>query len=328
VLAQPPLRFCQCHRRRGVHPISDLFNMAIMLVLLTVLYEVGIPGANFGRRRPRPKLPRRECSAMPELPEVESITRRLRPAGGHTIDGVAILQRDLAGQVGATSAHRAIVRVRRHGKSILVELDPPMWLAIRLGMTGQCLVVPRGESRPPHTHVVFTVSGQPWELLYRDPRRFGRWGAALSLKALDLGPDALALRRDTWERIVDSRRGMLRPLLMNQQIIAGLGNIYTNEALFAARLHPRQETSALDDGQRETLYRAIKSRCEPVSGGEGRPSATTAPDGSRGRFRALPRVRPSGAVRRCGAHIEKLPTPDAQPGFCPAASGWSSRASH
>jgi formamidopyrimidine-DNA glycosylase len=263
---------------------------------------------------------------VPELPEVESITRRLRPLlVGHTIDGVAILHKEIwRGQVGADQlSHRAIVRVRRHGKSILVELDPPMWLAIRLGMTGQCLVVPRGESRPPHTHVVFTVSGQPWELLYRDPRRFGRWGAALSLKALDLGPDALALRRDTWERIVDSRRGMLRPLLMNQQIIAGLGNIYTNEALFAARLHPRQETSALDDGQRETLYRAIKSTLRTgIRWGGSTIRDYRAPDGSRGRFQERFRVYGRAGLpckRRCGARIEKLPTPkDAQPGFfCP-----------
>jgi formamidopyrimidine-DNA glycosylase len=263
---------------------------------------------------------------LPELPEVESIARRLRPLlVGQTIESVAIRHKEIwRGDVRADEvSKRSVVRVRRHGKSILVELDPPLWLAIRLGMTGQCLVVSREAPKSPHTHVVLTVSGQPWELHYRDPRRFGRWGAASSLGSLALGPDALALRRETWERILQSRRGMLRPLLMNQQIIAGMGNIYTNEALFAARLHPRQEASALDKTQRATLYRAIKSALrEGIRWGGSTIRDYRAPDGSRGRFQERFRVYAREGLpckRRCGARIERLSAAkDAQPAFvCP-----------
>ena len=143
------------------------------------------------------------------------------------------------------------------------------------------------------------------------------------MAALDLGPDALALRRDRWMGIVQSRRGMLRPLLMNQQIIAGLGNIYTNEALFAARLHPRQETAALNTTQRETLYRAIKSTLRKgIRWGGSTIRDYRAPDGSRGSFQERFRVYGREGLpckRRCGARIEKLPAAkDAQPAFvCP-----------
>jgi formamidopyrimidine-DNA glycosylase len=263
---------------------------------------------------------------VPELPEVESIVRRLRPLlAGRTIERVDVLHPEIwRGALGPESlAKRTIIRVHRHGKSILVELDPPLWLAVRLGMTGQCLVTARGEARSPHTHVVLSLSGEPWELRYRDPRRFGRWGVADSAETLSLGPDALALRRATWEKIVATRRGMLRPLLMNQRIIAGLGNIYTNEALFAARVHPRQESSGLNAAQREALYRAIKSTLRRgIRWGGSTIRDYRTPDGSSGRFQERFRVydragRP--CTRGCGARIQKLAAPkDAQPAFvCP-----------
>jgi formamidopyrimidine-DNA glycosylase len=119
------------------------------------------------------------------------------------------------------------------------------------------------------------------------------------------------------------RRGMLRPLLMNQSIIAGLGNIYVNEALFAARLHPRQETSRLDEARRAALYRAIKSTLRKgILWGGSTIRDYRAPDGSSGRFQERFRVYArEGLVckRRCGARIERLSAAkDAQPAFvCP-----------
>lgn len=263
---------------------------------------------------------------MPELPEVESIVRRLRPAlVGRTIETLELVRRDIVtGDVGVEAlAKRAIVQVCRHGKSILVALDPPLWLVIRLGMTGQCLVAPRGAPRPTHTHAVLTLSGEPWELQYRDPRRFGRWRLARSLNGLTVAPDALALRRGTWRAIISARRGQLRALLMNQKILAGLGNIYTNEALFAARLHPRLEASRLSEAQREALYRAIKTTLRlGIRWGGSTIRDYRTPDGAAGRFQERFRVygragRP--CKRQCGARIEKLPAAkDAQPAFfCP-----------
>jgi len=263
---------------------------------------------------------------MPELPEVENIVRRLRPlVVGRTIEAVDVLHRDIwTGLLSVNELRgRTIVRLHRHGKSAFFDLDPPLWLSVRLGMTGQLLVAQRGEARPPHTHVLVTFAGEPLELRYRDPRRFGAWRLAKSLDEFDLAPDALALRRATWERIVRTRRGMLRPLLMNQRVIAGLGNIYTNEALFAARVHPRQELSRLNPAQREALYRAIKSTLRKgIRWGGSTIRDYRTPDGASGRFQERFRVYDRAGLpckRRCGGRIEKLSAAkDAQPGFyCP-----------
>jgi formamidopyrimidine-DNA glycosylase len=264
---------------------------------------------------------------VPELPEVESIVRRLRPElAGRTIESVELLRRDIwTGDASVDDLpKRSIASVRRHGKSILIETSsPPLWLVVRLGMTGQCLIVPRGAERTPHTHLVLTLGGEPWELHYRDPRRFGGWRATASLADIGLGPDALALRRATWRRIMAERRGMLRPLLMNQAVIAGLGNIYVNEALFAARMHPRQETSRLNEAQRDALYRAIKSTLRKgIRWGGSTIRDYRTPDGESGRFQERFRVYGREGLRckrRCGGRIEKLSAAkDAQPGFyCP-----------
>jgi formamidopyrimidine-DNA glycosylase len=263
---------------------------------------------------------------MPELPEVESIVRRLRPElVGRTIEGVELVRRDiLSGEIDVEAVvKRTVVQVARYGKGILVGFDPPLWLVIRLGMTGRCLVAPRGSPRPPHTHAVVTVSGAPWELQYRDPRRFGGWRVVRSLLEIKAAPDALALRRATWSAILDAHRGQLRALLMNQRILAGLGNIYTNEALFAARLHPKHEASQLADGQREALYRAIKSTLRRgIRHGGSTIRDYVTPDGERGGFQKRFRVYGRAGQpcrRRCGARIEKLPAaPESQPAFfCP-----------
>ncbi len=290
---------------------------------------------------------------MPELPEVESIVRQLRPSLiGRTIEGVDLQRPDiLEGDIGIEAvAKRTVARVARHGKSILLQLtnagagparseqrpnaagrdpqaarrpDSPIWLVIRLGMTGQCVLAPRGAPRLPHTHAVLTFAGERWELHYRDARRFGRWRVASSLAEARRAPDALALRRAAWRRITEAHRGQLRPLLMNQRILAGIGNIYANEILFAARLHPRQQLSRLTEAQRGALYLAVKSilrRGVRYGGSTIRDYRT--PDGGSGhfqdRFRVYARAgRP--CKRRCGARIEKLRAArDAQPGFfCP-----------
>jgi len=292
---------------------------------------------------------------VPELPEVESIVRQLRPALiGRTIEGVDLQRPDiLEGDIGIEAVvKRTVAHVARHGKSILLQLantaaggnsagvdrrsitnsrrnrlagrfESPVWLVIRLGMTGQCVLAPRGAPRMPHTHAVLTFAGEQWELQYHDARRFGRWRVIPSLAEAQRAPDALALRRAVWRRITDAHRGQVRPLLMNQRILAGIGNIYANEILFAARLHPRQQISRLTDVQREALYRAVKSilrRGVRYGGSTIRDYRT--PDGGSGSFQTRFRVyaragRP--CKRRCGARIEKLPAaPDAQPGFfCP-----------
>jgi formamidopyrimidine-DNA glycosylase len=190
---------------------------------------------------------------VPELPEVETIVRGLAPAlQGRRVtsvwtSGLALrLARavDVAG-LRAVSVGRAITSVRRRGKYIMVVTDDRAGagVCVHLGMTGRLRVQPATEARAPHTHVVFSLAGGD-ELRYVDARRFG-WvapGAPLaSLPALaELGPDPLSeLDAAALARALTGVRAPLKAFLLDQTRVAGLGNIYVCEALFAARIHPR-----------------------------------------------------------------------------------------
>ncbi len=228
---------------------------------------------------------------MPELPEVETIVRGLRPAlRGREItavwgSGFALrLARavDLRGLRGV-SVGRRIADVRRRGKYIAVVTTKTSrgtktstatgdeGVCIHLGMTGRLRVQPATEARAPHTHVVFSLDGGD-ELRFVDARRFG-WvapGAPLaSLPALaQLGPDPLsALDAEGLARALDGVRAPIKAFLLDQTRVAGLGNIYVCEALFGARIHPttpagrvRRRAPALLAAVRATLEGGIARR--------------------------------------------------------------------
>jgi formamidopyrimidine-DNA glycosylase len=191
---------------------------------------------------------------VPELPEVETVVRSLRPhlrearIGAVWTSGLPLR---MARPINRIELQRLCVGartagVRRRGKYILVDLDRAKGKAgvlVHLGMTGRLLVVSRDQPKAPHTHVVWSL-GQGRELRFVDPRRFGWVQAAPEVDALpelaDLGPDPLAeLTLAQLRELLASSRAPLKAFLLDQRRIAGLGNIYACEALFRARLHPR-----------------------------------------------------------------------------------------
>ena len=228
---------------------------------------------------------------MPELPEVETIVRGLRPVlRGRVItavwgSGLALrLARavDLRGLRGV-SVGRRISDVGRRGKYITLvtasrDAKPAKapdlsddGVCIHLGMTGRLRVQPATAARAPHTHVVFTLDGAD-ELRFVDARRFG-WVAPgtplASLPALaQLGPDPLSgLDAEGLARALDGVRAPIKAFLLDQTRIAGLGNIYACEALFGARIHPttpagrvRRRAPALLASVRATLEGGIARR--------------------------------------------------------------------
>ncbi len=211
---------------------------------------------------------------MPELPEVETIVRGLRACVlGRRISS-AILRRtdillsapeDFVGQL----TSRKIAGVLRHGKYIIIELDradlhlPGKFLLIHLGMTGQLLLADRDQLEPRHTHLVLELEdgrSPPrlgrGELRYADFRRFGRLALLdedqLRSALASLGPDPLATRpRDFVERLC-KRRTTIKAALLNQRVLRGLGNIYADESLFRAQIHPGRRAHRL---KREELIR-------------------------------------------------------------------------
>jgi formamidopyrimidine-DNA glycosylase len=203
---------------------------------------------------------------MPELPEVETVARGLhRLLVGRTIVGATVhWPRTIAfppvdefhkGVVG-----RQVVSVGRRGKYVVLNLDRGC-LLIHLKMTGRLLVVPAGDPVDDHTHALFDLDDGS-QLRFQDTRKFGRVYLVDDPEQVtaQLGPEPLAedFSLDDFRRLLARRSGRLKSLLLNQQFLAGLGNIYADEALFAARLHPLRRADSLTAEEQARLYVAIR----------------------------------------------------------------------
>lgn len=163
----------------------------------------------------------------------------------------------------AALPERTVLGVTRQGKRIIIDLRPPARLVIHLGMTGRLVFRRSEEPSEKHTHLRLRFVKHAWELRFIDPRRFGGvWfmegaedGRGLALRAL--GPDALTIRVPVLRGILRRRR-QIKAVLLDQQAISGLGNIYTDEALFAARIHPAARACGLNERQVRALACAIR----------------------------------------------------------------------
>lgn len=205
---------------------------------------------------------------MPELPEVESLVRDLRAAG---LPGARIRRlRVYAPRLLAASPElarrrlrgRRILAVSRRAKYILLTLSGGWTLLVHLRMTGQFRLVRRGAPRDPHDHLVLELTDGR-ELRFHDPRRFGRWRLERDPRdALrGLGPEPLApdFTAAALGRRLAGRRGRLKSLLLNQAVMAGLGNIYADESLWRAGLHPCRRAHRLAAAEVRRLHRAIRA---------------------------------------------------------------------
>ncbi|HXG11452.1 MAG TPA: bifunctional DNA-formamidopyrimidine glycosylase/DNA-(apurinic or apyrimidinic site) lyase [Gemmataceae bacterium] len=221
---------------------------------------------------------------MPELPEVETVVRDLRPhLEGRRISAVKAsskrLRRPWSAKWGRCLVGRRIEYVSRWGKWIILGLndrglDEGCALAIHLGMSGQLMLRPAGEPWASHTHLVLPLDDGR-ELRFRDIRRFG--GAVLldrddlvaGIRPHGLGPDpSVRIDLGYWRKCLAATRRCLKAVLLDQRIIAGVGNIYADEALFEAGLHPArlgcdltpEEAACLRRAIPTVLKRAIKKR--------------------------------------------------------------------
>jgi len=201
---------------------------------------------------------------MPELPEVETVVRGLAPrVVGRRITNVEIRWPALA-SAGVEETLRGlrgqrITGIRRHGKYIVFELarrGRPSCLTAHLRMTGAFLV--NGEPGPYTRGILFLDGGLT--LVYQDIRKFGRWEYSPQLPArlLELGPDPLEVSEEEFVRRLRSRQAMVKALLLDQEFLRGLGNIYADEALFRARLHPRASSARIGPQRARRLYQAIR----------------------------------------------------------------------
>jgi formamidopyrimidine-DNA glycosylase len=205
---------------------------------------------------------------MPELPEVETVVRGLRlllPGRrilgvrlGKTdfIDDPAALERDLPGY--------RIAAVERHGKFIALQLERDQTraqLLVHLGMSGQLATRRAEEPLAQHTHVVFALDDGR-ELRYTDIRRFGRMLLAEDSRGGDvlgkLGDDPLLATYAQFRARLARRRAMVKALLLDQRVLSGLGNIYTDESLWRARIHPQRIAAGLKAPELRRLFSAVR----------------------------------------------------------------------
>jgi formamidopyrimidine-DNA glycosylase len=203
---------------------------------------------------------------MPELPDVEASRRYLAEhAAGQRIERVDAPDPDLLRNttpqgMGRALSGRRFTEPERHGKWLLAGTDGEPVAVLHFGMTGFLTWVGHDDARDPHDHVVF-VCGEG-ELRVNIQRKFGGvWLAKDDAEVEDitgpLGPDAAGLDREGLATVLDGRRGGTKSALMDQELIAGVGNIVADEVLWHARLHPRHAVPELDDSDLDRLAAAL-----------------------------------------------------------------------
>ena len=255
---------------------------------------------------------------MPELPEVEQAAAIARAATvGRHIESVTLLhpalQRRTSEQSLATLAGAIVERVVRRGKHQLVELADGRTIHVHFRMSGDWVVGASGAPVPPHARATISLSDGA-RLVLVDPRAL----ATLTVHEVggsplpELGPEPSdpGLTRESLRGALRGRRGPIKPVLLDQRIIAGVGNIYASEALWLARISPRAKASSLGPQRLKRLLDAIRR----VLGPAGRPP---------GRYRATAGVR-SWAVydregrpcRRCGRRVSRIVQAGRSTYFC------------
>lgn len=257
---------------------------------------------------------------MPELPEVETVVRSVAAhLTGRRIVSTSFTSRFVTpgnrAKLTQRLAGRRIESVTRRGKFILIALDQGT-LTVHLGMTGKLLV--EGEAGE-HTHGVFTLDDGM--LLYHDPRQFGRieWSLGPPPRVARLGPEPLEIGFDEFrERL--RRKTKIKALLLNQAFLAGLGNIYADESLFAAGIHPLAIAERLSKARAAKLYDAIRGilRHAIQLGGSSISDYVNA-RGERGWFQMEHRVygREGEPCANCGRPIRKILVAQRGTHYCP-----------
>ena len=205
---------------------------------------------------------------MPELPEVETVVRDLCDSGfvGRTIVGSRISWERTIEKMSAstfkTKVHGStIVSVTRRAKYIVIELSSGQWLLIHLRMTGKLVMAEDGVPHPTHERVVLVLDNGS-ELRFIDTRKFGRWTLLKDAEERlgKLGPELLSatFKPKHLYEILQSHHRKLKPLLLDQHILAGLGNIYVDEAMWDAKVHPCSPSDTLTEAQAHALYKSIR----------------------------------------------------------------------
>jgi formamidopyrimidine-DNA glycosylase len=204
---------------------------------------------------------------MPELPEVETFKRYLDSTSLHQginnveVRDAYVLKRVSARELARRLKGRRFENSHRHGKHLFVRAGDELWLRLHFGMTGSLEYFKRDEAAPKSARVIFCFSDNR-RLAFDDQRKFGEIDLIKDvdefLQRRCIGPDALDVGRSEFQTIFRMHRSAVKAILLNQQLIAGIGNLYADEILFRARIHPATDAARLSDKDLRGLFRATR----------------------------------------------------------------------
>lgn len=277
---------------------------------------------------------------MPELPEVETVVRGLQMLlPGRRIAAIRLGKTDFIDDPRALEEvlpGSQIHSVHRHGKFIVLHLEKPapaqaasksevgkFHFIVHLGMTGRLIVLPSSIPSALHTHACISLDNEK-ELRFVDPRRFGRMlvlPEAHSESILGpLGADPLHASAEEFKQRLAAKRARIKAVLLDQRVFRGMGNIYTDESLWRARIHPARLAANLTRTEVARLYRAVQSILrEAIRLGGSSISDYVNAEGQPGEFQIRHRTygREGKKCSRCGARIRRIIVAGRSSYFCP-----------
>lgn len=259
---------------------------------------------------------------MPELPEVETVVRSIRPLVGRRIvtaefRNLRVLRGGDPDAMSARLAGRRITGVKRYGKFIVASLGGGGYLMVHLGMTGRLLL--GGESGK-HTHAILTFDRGT--LLYDDSRQFGciELSEEFPRRVARLGPEPLEIAPEDFAAGLKNRQTAIKSLLLNQTFVRGIGNIYADEALFRAGIHPLTKASRIRADRVRKLHQAIVAvLTEAIAAGGSSISDYVDAEGRKGFFQVSHRVyqRTGEPCLVCKTPIRRVVVTQRSSHFCP-----------
>jgi formamidopyrimidine-DNA glycosylase len=259
---------------------------------------------------------------VPELPEVETVTRSIAPLVGRRIVAaefrcLRVLRGGDPDAMSERLAGRKIAGVKRYGKFIVMSIRGGGYLTIHLGMTGKLLL---GGAPGKHTHAILTLDRGV--LLYDDSRQFGRllYSEQFPRRIEKLGPEPLEVPFEDFADGLKRRKTRIKALLLNQDFLRGIGNIYADEALFRAGIHPLALASRIRGDRARRLYDGIVAvLSEAIEAGGSSISDYVDAEGRKGFFQFSHRVyqHTGEPCVTCGAPIRRVLVAQRSSHFCP-----------
>ncbi len=258
---------------------------------------------------------------MPELPDVETFRRYFDATSLHKkiksveVNDTAVLKKISGKRFKSSLAGRKFESSSRRGKYIFVLLDNGDYLVLHFGMTGYLKYFKKEDKSPGHERILFNFSNG-YKLAYVCQRKLGRVMLAGSVESIaqkkDLGVDALDsdLDADGFREIIGKRKGMIKSTLMNQSVIAGIGNIYSDEILFQAGVDPRKNIQSLSGKKLDKIYSSMRRVLKKTVEKKAEPDSFP-------RSYIIPRREEGKSCPRCGGTIKKIKVNNRSTYFCP-----------